>query len=55
MDSNYYPGHDGLIKFTVDSAFGLQLLSKNSGFMILFFEDNRRAPFLYTQINLLTR
>jgi hypothetical protein len=55
VDSNYYPGHDGLIKFTVDSAFGLQLLSKNSGFMILFFEDNRRAPFLYTQINLLTR
>jgi hypothetical protein len=52
VDSNYYPGHDGLIKFTVDSTFGLHLLSKNSGFMILFFEDNRRAPFLYTQINL---
>jgi hypothetical protein len=53
VDSNYWPGHDVYsLQFTVGSDFGLRLLGKNSGFLILFFEDNRRAPYMHTQINL---
>jgi hypothetical protein len=50
--AQYYPRLDGVVKLTVCWEFAVVLIGTLSGFLTIFYENNRRAPCLFTQLDL---